>query len=139
MLERYDDARACAEDAIAHVGKRIVLGLPLGLGKANHLANAFFDIAKKNPSMSFATVYNTLKLFCERGLARTLEVDPARQFYDSCIEAHHHFFNVDTGELTDIPVEAVTLNVAAALPVGTEQTGIDVVIRVRGSDPTGVR
>ena len=51
MLERYNDARACAEDAIAHVGKRIVLGLPLGLGKANHLANAFFDIAKKNSSI----------------------------------------------------------------------------------------
>ncbi|MFZ1991356.1 MAG: acetyl-CoA hydrolase/transferase C-terminal domain-containing protein [Alphaproteobacteria bacterium] len=51
MLERYDDARACAEDAIAHVGKRIVLGLPLGLGKANHLANAFFNIAKKDSSI----------------------------------------------------------------------------------------
>ena len=51
MLERYDDAQACAEDAIAHVGNRIVLGLPLGLGKANNLANAFFDIAKRNPSI----------------------------------------------------------------------------------------
>jgi hypothetical protein len=39
---------------------------------------------------------------------------------------------VDTGELTDIPHDAVTLNVAAALPPGTEQAGIDVVIRVRG-------
>ena len=83
--------------------------------------------------VSKATVYNTLKLFCERGLLRTVEVDPERQFYDSSIGAHHHFFNVDTGELTDIPPEAVTLNVMAALPAGTEQAGVDVVIRVRGS------
>jgi len=89
--------------------------------------------------VSKATVYNTLNLFRERGLVRTVEVDPARQFYDSSTEAHHHFFNVDTGELTDIPVEAVTLNVAAALPAGTEQAGVDVVIRIRGRDDTGVR
>jgi Fur family iron response transcriptional regulator len=85
--------------------------------------------------VSKATVYNTLKLFCERGLLRTVEVDPERQFYDSSIGAHHHFFNVDTGELTDIPPEAVTLNVLAALPTGTEQAGVDVVIRVRSAQP----
>ena len=34
---------------------------------------------------------------------------------------------------------AVTLGVAAALPTGTEQTGVDVVIRIRGRDQTGVR
>jgi Fur family transcriptional regulator, iron response regulator len=89
--------------------------------------------------VSKATVYNTLKLFCERGLARTVEIDPTRQFYDSSIEPHHHFFNVDTGELTDIPVGAVSLSVGAPLPPGTEQTGVDVVIRIRGSDPSRVR
>ena len=44
---------------------------------------------------------------------------------------HHHFYNVDTGELTDIPLESVTLQVGTALPPGTEQAGIDVVVRVR--------
>ena len=48
-----------------------------------------------------------------------LRLHSARQFYDSSIEAHHHFFNVDTGELTDIPLDAVTLDVAASLPAGT--------------------
>ena len=53
--------------------------------------------------VSKATVYNTLNLFCERGLLRTVDVDPSRQYYDSSIESHHHFYNVDTGELIDIP------------------------------------
>ena len=82
--------------------------------------------------VSKATVYNTLNLFCERGLVRTVEVDPTRQYYDSSIRAHHHIYNVDTGELTDIPLDAVTLNVNTELPEGTEQMGVDVVIRVRG-------
>jgi Fur family iron response transcriptional regulator len=86
--------------------------------------------------VSKATVYNTLNLFCDRGLLKTVDVDPTRQFYDSSTGAHHHFYNVDTGELTDIPVGAITLNVDAALPAGTEQTGVDVVVRVRGGRPS---
>lgn len=83
--------------------------------------------------VSKATVYNTLNLFCERGLLRTVDVDPTRQYYDSSTEQHHHFYNVDTGELTDIPHHAVTLSVDTPLPPGTEQVGVDVVIRVRSS------
>ena len=85
------------------------------------------------PMVSRATVYNTLNLFCERGLLRTVEVDPTRQYYDPTIEPHHHFYNMDTGELTDIPVGAVTLNVNTALPPGTTHAGVDVVIRVRSN------
>jgi Fur family iron response transcriptional regulator len=81
--------------------------------------------------VSKATIYNTLNLFCERGLLRTVEVDPARIYYDSTGEPHHHFYNVDTGELTDIPLEAVELTVRTDLPPGTHQEGIDVVVRVR--------
>jgi Fur family iron response transcriptional regulator len=86
--------------------------------------------------VSKATVYNTLNLFCERGLLKTVDVDPTRQFYDSSVEAHHHFYNVDTGELTDIPIGAITLNVDTALPPGTEQAGVDVVVRVRSGRPS---
>jgi Fur family iron response transcriptional regulator len=83
--------------------------------------------------ISKATVYNTLNLFRERGLVRTVDVDPTRQFYDSSTSAHHHFYNEDTGELTDIAPESVALNVHTALPPGTEQTGVDVVVRVRAT------
>ena len=81
--------------------------------------------------ISKATVYNTLNLFCERGLLRTVTVDPARQFYDPTIKPHHHFYNVDSGELHDIDPEAVSMQIATPLPEGTEQTGVEVVIRVR--------
>lgn len=80
---------------------------------------------------SKATVYNTLNLFCERGLLRTVNVDPARQYYDPTIEPHHHFYNVDTGELTDIHPDAIDLKVNTSLPEGTERAGVEVVIRVR--------
>jgi Fur family transcriptional regulator, iron response regulator len=104
------------------------------LAKPQHLSadQVIAGIRASGSRVSKATVYNTLNLFCARGLLRTVEVDPSRQYYDSTIEEHHHFYNVDTGELTDIPVGAITLKVATALPPGTERAGIDVVIRVRG-------
>ena len=83
--------------------------------------------------VSKATVYNTMNLFSERGIVRTVEVDPERQYYDSRSEPHHHFYNVDTGELTDIPGDLVKLSVETELPAGTERAGVDIVIRVRSA------
>lgn len=39
---RYPDVEACVEDVLSHVGKRVVLGLPLGLGKPAHFVNEIY-------------------------------------------------------------------------------------------------
>lgn len=104
------------------------------LAKPQHLSadQVIAGIRGRGSRVSKATVYNTLNLFCERGLLRTVNVDPSRQYYDSTIEAHYHFYDVDSGELTDIEPRAVRLELlGTALPAGTEQAGVDVVIRVR--------
>jgi acyl-CoA hydrolase len=51
MPKPFTDPDALAEAVIAEVGRRIVLGLPLGLGKANHIANALYQRAAKDPSV----------------------------------------------------------------------------------------
>jgi acyl-CoA hydrolase len=48
-------------DTIARVGRTLVLGLPLALGKANHLANAFYRAAKADPALDL-TIYTALSL-----------------------------------------------------------------------------
>jgi len=87
-------------------------------------------IKARGSRVSKATVYNTLNTFCERGLLRTVNVDPERQFYDSTVRPHHHFYNQDTGELTDIEPERIRLAYEGSLPPGMEQRGVDVVIRI---------
>ncbi len=47
----FTDPQACVDFVLSKVGKTIVLGLPLGLGKPNHLANAFFQKASKDKSI----------------------------------------------------------------------------------------
>ena len=81
--------------------------------------------------VSKATVYNTLNLFSARGLVKEVMVDPVRKFYDSTTHPHHHFYNVDSGELSDIPDEQVNFAGLPELPEGTESESIEVLIRVR--------
>ena len=131
-MSRDDIVQLLATRGVFPTPQRVEVALVI-LSKPQHLSadQVIAGIRAGGSRVSKATVYNTLNLFCERGLLRTVEVDPTRQYYDSTIEAHHHFYNVDTGELTDIPVGTVTLNVNTALPPGTKQAGVDVVIRVR--------
>ena len=51
MTERFTDPEGLADAIIAKVGRHIVLGLPLGLGKANHVVNALFARAMADRSI----------------------------------------------------------------------------------------
>jgi Fur family iron response transcriptional regulator len=81
--------------------------------------------------VSKATVYNTLNLFVAQGLAREIHADPERCVYDSTMAPHHHFQNVETGEMTDIRPDELSFARLPELPPGTEIERVDVVIRVR--------
>jgi Fur family iron response transcriptional regulator len=85
----------------------------------------------RHAESSKATVYNTLKLFLERGLIRELIVDPDRVFYDPNTAPHHHFYDVVTGALTDIPADGVRVEGLPPLPPGTVADGVDVIVRTR--------
>lgn len=82
-------------------------------------------------SVSKATVYNTLNLFAERGLVKECVVDPERRFYDSTTQPHHHFYDMDTGELTDIPHDDIRLADLPPIPEGSSLESVEVVVKVR--------
>lgn len=107
------------------------------LAKSQHLsAEQIIDRLRINGSgVSKATVYNTLNLFRERGLVNECLVDPERRFYDSTTEPHHHFYNMDTGELTDIPQQNIQISGLSDLPDDFHIDGIEVVIKGRGAPP----
>jgi Fur family iron response transcriptional regulator len=131
-MTREEAAELLVGRGVLPTAQRIDIALVM-LARPQHLSAEQIIAAIRGGGLkiSKATVYNTVNLFRERGLVRTVDVDPTRQFYDSSTSAHHHFYNEDTGELTDIAPESVTLDVRTALPAGTEQVGVDVVVRVR--------
>lgn len=68
------------------------------------------------PTISRATVYNTLNLFVEKGLLRALHLAPDSVLFDPNVEQHHHFIDEATGRIYDIPWNQVEVTNARALP-----------------------
>jgi acyl-CoA hydrolase len=48
----YSDVETCVEETLSKIGRRVMLGTPLGLGKANHLVNEFFRRAREDPRIN---------------------------------------------------------------------------------------
>ena len=104
------------------------------LAQAQHMsADQIIDrLRVLGSGVSKATVYNTLNLFGDRGIVKEIMVDPVRKFYDSCTHPHHHFYNVDTGELTDIEEGEVSFQSLPEIPDGAQQHSVEVLIKLRG-------
>lgn len=95
---------------------------------AESLYAASLETADK---VSLATVYNTLRAFCEAGLMSEVTVDGARSYFDTRLDDHPHFFWEDSAELTDAPSEGLKIVSLPQAPEGTEIARVDVVIRLR--------
>jgi hypothetical protein len=61
MPKLFSDPEAIAEDIIRDVGSNLVVGLPLGLGKANHIVNALYARASADRSINL-TLFTALTL-----------------------------------------------------------------------------
>ncbi|HMH98780.1 MAG TPA: acetyl-CoA hydrolase, partial [Bradyrhizobium sp.] len=61
MPKKFTDPEAIAEDIIRDVGTKLVVGLPLGLGKANHIVNALYARAAADRAISL-TLFSALTL-----------------------------------------------------------------------------
>ena len=95
-------------------------------------ANEIFEAARRRlPSISFATVYNSLNQFRDAGLLREVVVAPGRSYFDTNTGHHHHFFVENDGELHDFPSEKVTIAGLPTPPKGTRMSRVDVIVRVR--------
>jgi Fur family iron response transcriptional regulator len=91
------------------------------------------SVNERHAQTSKATVYNTLNLFVDKKLIREVIVDPARVFYDPNTTAHHHFYNVDSGELSDIDAGDIEVARLPDLPPGMVTEGVDIIVRIRAS------
>ena len=59
--------------------------------------------------ISRATVYNTLNLFVEKGLLRELIIEEGHVVFDPRMDPHHHFLDTESGEIVDVPFDAVPI------------------------------
>ena len=82
------------------------------------------------PTLSRATVYNTLNLLARKGLLKPRVITEGVVVFDPHVGRHHHFVDEETGRIHDIPWEAVRVSGEASLR-GFEVREYQVVMRGR--------
>jgi Fur family iron response transcriptional regulator len=95
--------------ALRPTRQRLTLAsLLVGDGQDRHVtAEGLHDaVMVSGDKVSLATVYNTLRAFCDAGLMQEVTVDGTRSYFDTRIDDHPHFYHEDEGHLTDAPSPA---------------------------------
>jgi Fur family iron response transcriptional regulator len=129
---RQDVARMLRDHGILPTQQRLMIARVLFEHHQHYSADQVMSsVNEGRERVSKATVYNTLGLFARNGLVREVIVDPTRVFYDPNTSNHHHFYNVDTGELIDIDSASLQISDLPELPERTVAEGVDVIIRIR--------
>ena len=73
----------------------------------------YLALCNEIPTLSKTTVYNTLKLFVENGLAQMLTIDERNVCYDGDLSLHAHFLCKQCNKIFDMPASAEDLQVKA--------------------------
>ena len=129
---REDMSALLRQHAINPTHQRIEIAHAMFTHREHLCADQIMAIVNaKHSETSKATVYNTLNLFKQHKLVREVLVDPSKVFYDPNTTPHHHFFNVESGELMDIDGMDVRVEGLPALPDGLVTEGVDVIVRIR--------
>ncbi len=114
--------------------QRVTLAaLLVGDGMNRHVtAESLFEACGHvGEKVSLATVYNTLRAFCDAGLVQEVTVDGSKSYFDTRTDDHPHFYWEDSATLTDAPADELEILTLPKAPPGTEIAKVDVVIRLR--------
>lgn len=113
--------------------RMLLATLLVGDGRDKHVtAEGLYEAARRSSEpVSLATVYNTLRNFCDAGLIHEITVDGSRSYFDTRLDDHPHFYWEDTAALVDAPADQLAIAQLPQLPEGAVLSRVDVVIRLK--------
>ena len=80
--------------------------------------------------ISLATVYNTVHAFLKKGYLKEINIANDITYFDTNISSHHHFYDNQTKELTDIEKDNVEIKKMPTPPSGKKIEGVEVIFKV---------
>ena len=81
--------------------------------------------------ISLATIYNTVEAFTSAGYLKEILTSKNKSYYDTNIKSHHHFYDEESKELTDIDDSQIKLSKVPIPPKGKKIKNLEVVIRIQ--------
>lgn len=79
-----------------------ILDLLKGNTKHPSAEDIYMEVSRKFPTMSLATVYNTLEAIKQKGSILELNIDPEKKRFDPNTEPHHHLICIKCRQIVDI-------------------------------------
>ncbi len=137
MSRAYADAlRQLKASGLRPTRQRLALAkLLLENGHRHVTAEELFHEARQaGIPVSLATVYNTLHQFTSAGLMIEVVVGAGQSYFDTNPTSHWHYFDKSTGEVIDVPEDAMAFTKLPEPPPGKVIDRIDIVVRIRDAD-----
>ena len=93
-------------------------------------------IIEKNvrKKISLATLYNTVHAFERKGYLKEISLKGNQTFFDTNTRSHHHFYDEETSQLTDIKNENISVNNLPKIPNGKKIKNIEITIKVESNN-----
>ncbi len=83
-----------------------------------------------NEKISLATVYNTVHAFKKKGYLKEIHIGNEMSYFDTNTSSHHHFYDEQTKELTDISSNEVEIKKIPSPPSGKKIDGAEVIFNI---------
>ena len=90
-------------------------------------------INKKNSEVkiALATIYNTVHAFKKAGQLKEILLKEGKSYFDTNTASHHHFYDADSNELTDIHFNEIEVTKLPHPPRGKQIKDLEVVIGLK--------
>ena len=85
-------------------------------------------IGKKK--ISTATLYNTVNALKIRGYLKVISLKGNKTFFDTNTKHHHHFYDEDMSQLTDIEDGNISISNLPKIPNGKKIKSVEVLVKI---------
>jgi Fur family peroxide stress response transcriptional regulator len=128
-MQSQDVTVLLAEKALKVTPQRVAV-LEFLQGNTTHpsVDDVYQQVRKRFPSISRATIYNTVTTLVEAGLLQEILIQQEKTHVDWNVDRHHHFQCLKCGTVKDIDYDALTAEQVGKKVAGHLVTGVKVVM-----------
>ena len=83
--------------------------------------------------ISLATIYNTIEAFKKAGHLKEILTNNNTSYFDTNVRSHHHFYDDDINELTDINFNEIEVSKLPHAPKGKKIKEVEIIISLQKS------